>query len=70
MPRGDCENAGMSSHLEEENTRLRAELKALRAQFEELLQIAAKQSQELEPPDLTPAAYKKMLEKQRADVAA
>jgi hypothetical protein len=38
----------MSSHpetLEEENARLRAELKALRAQFEELLQIAAKQSE-------------------------
>ena len=44
----------MSSHLEAENARLRAEnaalreeLRELRAQFEELLQIAAKQSQEL-----------------------
>ena len=37
----------MSSSLEEENAHLRAELKTLRAQFEELLQIAAKQSQEL-----------------------
>jgi transposase len=30
----------------------------------------ARSSYGLEPPDLTPAAYKKMLEKQRADVAA
>jgi hypothetical protein len=37
----------MSSSLEEENARLRAEQKTLRAQFEELLQIAAKQSQEI-----------------------
>lgn len=37
----------MSPSLEEENARLRAELATLRAQFEELLQIAAKQRDEL-----------------------
>ena len=30
----------------------------------------ARATYRLEPPDLTPAAYKKMLEKQRADIAA
>lgn len=50
MAIGGCENTGMSSHLESleaEILRLRAALAASEARFEELLQIAAKQSQEL-----------------------